>query len=805
VHEPGTDTATTEDRTALIGRDDAVDHLARLVRRPDVRLVTVTGRSGVGKSALAETVARAIEAEDGVGIARAQVDRHTLRAGVDEVAAALTLPSEGPGGPAPTGRRRLVLLDGLEAVSGSAALVETALADDEGLTVLATSIVPLALPDEQLVRLEPLPFPGPDEGSAAALREAPAVRLLRTRIAEARADRAEDDLPAMVTLTRLLDGLPLALELAAARCAELPVSEVLDQVERLTPIGALAGEAAPEGSHRRDLRSTILWSYRLLDADDQRALRRLGVFAGSFGPTAVRAVTGMPADCVDRLAAAGLARSSGRERFELLSSVSLVARELLDAEHELTATEDRHAEHFLATAAAAAPELRSPTTPEVRRAVLADLDDIVAAVRHLDRRGRRDDALRLMVDIALAWEESSASALAAQLLGELLPDLDGDGVDPGTAAEAWALAAIVAVWGQRPVERRDDLLDGLVRAATVAERDESPHPLLMVLRSQVLWLLLIGRPDAATAAAGRGLELARAWDDSWWQCQFLGWSAAALTMIDDAETAAKLAIEGRDLALVEGDTAQILRLSHVLLGIDGVDHDTTSVLPEAELIVLAKKVDDVHAEGVLRASAAPRALANGDVVGAARQVVAALDLGRRRGLWYIEELALLGTVLVAASASRPGEAARVHGWLEPLLPDLERVISPQALELYLAAVDHVRLALGDHDFQRAVARGRLLDWEATTDLGAAICDEIATSEPGGTPTPAASELLSPRQAEVMALLAAGWTNKEIALELGTRPRTITHHTSEIYRRLGVRNRTEAVGEARRLGIIERSA
>ena len=366
----------------LIGRDEAVELVADLVRRPDARLVTVTGRSGVGKSALVETVTRSLEIDDGVGIVAAHVDRHTPEAGTDAVRAALSPPT-GPAGPAPAGRRRVVLLDGLEAVPDSARLVAEALARDRGLTVLAASIVPLALPGERFVRLEPLALPAPDETDLAVQVAAPAVRLLRSRIAEVigeghDAKVREADLPSIVALARLLDGLPLAIELAAARCAEIPVAEVFDQVRRLGSVDVLHADVASAEPHHRSLRETILWSYHLLDDDHRRTLRRLGVFPCSFGLAAVGAVTGADAWHLDRLVAAGLARpagdSPGDERFELVPAVSSVARQLLAADCDLLDTEDRHAEHYREIGASMGPALRTPAAPDVRRSLLAELE-----------------------------------------------------------------------------------------------------------------------------------------------------------------------------------------------------------------------------------------------------------------------------------------------------------------------------------------------------------------------------------------------------------------------------------------------
>lgn len=815
VSGPGVDGGSPRAATTLIGRDETVEHVTQILRRPDVRLVTVSGLSGVGKSALVARVAASIEADDGVGVPRAQVDRHAPGAALDEVRAALTSPTAGPAGPAPAGRRRLVLLDGLEAVPGAGDVVARALADDEGLTVLVASIVPLSIPGERVVRLDPLPLPEPD-GHPEEQRDAPAVRLLLDRVAEHGGEDAADDLTSAIELARILGGLPLALELAAARCADAPVAAVLDEVRRFDPIQVLVRDQAEGGddgrrdggpAHHRSLRATILWSFGLLDDRVRGVARQLGVFAGTFGRSAAAAVANAAGDDLDHLVASGLLRaasSTSGDRFELAPSVSLVARELLAAEGDVAATENRHAEHFRSVASEARAHLCSSAAPEVRRALLSDVDDIVSAVRHLDRCGRRQDALALMADLALLWEAPSVAALAAQLVGELLP-VAADREISTADAEVAALATMVAVLGQQLVDRRADLEARLERSAVSVHSTGPPSTLLVVLRAQVASHLLHGRPDEGVVAAEEGLALARELDDGWWTCQFLGWCAAARTMGGDVATASVLATEGRDLALVAGDAAQLLRMSHLLVGIGGPRAGSVAApMPMDDLIALARRVDDPNAEGVLHVGRAVIDAVGGDIAAGSSHLLAALDVGRRSGIWYIEELALLATVMVATLGGRPGDAAQLHGALGEVLPGLEKVVAPESMQLYCATVEQICTALGAEEFDRAVARGRFLDWEDAIALSAAVCDELSVAVPPDGEPPSAEPArgpLSPRQGEVLALLAVGQTNKEIAAALGMRPKTVMHHTSEIYRRLGVRNRTEAVAEGRRLGVI----
>ena len=208
----------------------------------------------------------------------------------------------------------------------------------------------------------------------------------------------------------------------------------------------------------------------------------------------------------------------------------------------------------------------------------------------------------------------------------------------------------------------------------------------------------------------------------------------------------------------------------------------------------------MHAEGVLRVGAAVRSVAAGDVAGAGNHLLKALRLGHRRGLWYVEELAVLVLVVVATAGGCTPEAARLHGAMSPILAGLSRAIAPEAMQLYEFAIGQARTQLGEDTFERETGRGRLLTWDDASTLAAQVYDVLSTTGANGDVTPAGDHM-TPRQAQVLSLLATGRTNKEIAVQLGLRPKTVMHYTSGLYRRLGVRNRTEAVAEARRLGLL----
>jgi predicted ATPase/DNA-binding SARP family transcriptional activator len=340
--------------TTLVGRDAEIRELAESLMAPAPRLVTLTGPAGVGKTRLAlQTAARLLDHfDDGVYV----VDLAPLAdpdAALQAVARAVDAP-EGEGAPEERiaqhlrGRRALIVLDNLEHLLALAsALGQTAEAIGES-KLLGTSRVPLRLDTEREYKVEPLPMP-----------DSVALFDVRARSAQPDFELSDANAAAVVTICRSLDGLPLAIELAASRIAILSPADLEQRLdERLRLLKRGPGETV---ERHRTLRAAIDWSYDLLGPDEQQLLAHASIFVGGFTLEALESVCGGELDAVDALATlvdASLVRQSGTDReprFGLLETVREYAAERLQNVTGIDDIRRRHAQYFLEFAERAEP------------------------------------------------------------------------------------------------------------------------------------------------------------------------------------------------------------------------------------------------------------------------------------------------------------------------------------------------------------------------------------------------------------------------------------------------------------------
>ena len=393
--------------TPFVDRTAEREAALKLLRGDGVRLLTLTGPGGVGKTRLAREVARDLQEDGGAPFPDGVwfVDLAPLRGPecvLDAIAHTLHL-HEHERQPLPVALRAhlrasrcLLVLDNFEHLLAAAAQLADLLAACPGLKLLATSRSRLRLRWEHSLPLPPLAVPDATAvHTTEALAAAPAVALFveRARASNPAFALTAANGPAVAALCRHLEGLPLALELAASRAGVLTPAEMLAWAERRLPV--LGWDAPDVPARQRSLGATLAWSYVLLPATEQALLRRLAVFAGGWTGAAAEAVTGArelgldPLEGLTRLSDASLAHArpgeDGQARFGLSETVREFALERLQASGERAPLERRHAAHFRALAVRLRAELRGPRRAAALAAAATERANLRAALTWLAR------------------------------------------------------------------------------------------------------------------------------------------------------------------------------------------------------------------------------------------------------------------------------------------------------------------------------------------------------------------------------------------------------------------------------------
>lgn len=443
------DTTLPRPATSFIGREHDREELAELLRHH--RLVTVTGSGGVGKTRLAIRVAEELSRDPAHLITFADLSAAADGDVPEALADALGLRDRSRPGwsweEALREHRGLLLIDNCEhVVSAAARHVAELLAAARGLRVLATSREPLRVPGEVVHVLGPMSLSDTSPGGTASGRtDAEELFTERARAASPGFGSAERDVAGVQELCRRLDGLPLAIELAAARTRSFSVDDLLAHLDQRFAL--LVDGARTAQPRQQTLQATLDWSYHLLDPVEQELFLRLSVFPGSFGYEAIEQVcAGGALDpatvlrTLPRLLDKSLVSALIGDppvRYRLSESVRLYALQRSpppgDDAHA------RHAAYFLGVATEAAPELRGPS----QRAWLARLEterpNLRAALEWTVTSGSAGDALRFLCALAPFWEDSGRTLEAHGWVDRILARHDA--ADPATAVTAHIAAS----------------------------------------------------------------------------------------------------------------------------------------------------------------------------------------------------------------------------------------------------------------------------------------------------------------------------------------------------------------------------
>lgn len=698
--------------TSLVGRDADIADIRQLLGRR--RVVTLTGSGGVGKTRLATEVARAVES-DGGEVAWVDLAPVTDPAAVEHVvAAALRVDLVGQQPPldallsALEARAVLVVLDNCEHLLAAVApLVEQVERRCPPVRMLATSRERLAVDGEWVRAVAPLAVPVDDTSADGG----DAVRLFleRAEAAGGRPDRPEA-LPVVAAICRQLDGLPLAIELAAARTGALGLEDLR---AALDTDAAAAGQRRGDTARHRDLWAVADWSYRLLDEDEQRLFERLGVFAGAFAVEEAHAVCAEEGHsrAVTVHLLAGLAERSlltveGSGRYRMLRPLRAFARQRLADRGALSAVADRHAAVLTARAEQAAGP---PLTDEGRRWLEAALDDLREA-RH---RAQLTGDAALLGRLVAALYRFDYWRPGGELIGWADAALDVDGIDDEPTAPQVYAAAAAAAW------RRGDLDRARALAVRGTELGTGPDDPARAFALEALGdtASFAGRLADAEAAFRESARVARFGGDP--DSEVLGLASAGLVLAYAGRVAEGTAVAdaAADLAPQAGPGARAFaRYAQGECRAETAPDEAVVLVEEAA--VLARDCGAWFVEGVARVTAASVRGRQGDRAAALRAFGEEIRRWRRSGNWTQQWTTLrnLADLLVALDADEPAVAiaAAAESSAGPTFgPESDRLGR---------ALTTARARLGDDAYEAARSRGRRLSGPDAVDLALAAID-----------------------------------------------------------------------------------
>ena len=659
--------------TSFIGREEEIDRVAKLLE--ENRLVTLTGPGGAGKTRLAvESADRLTERmPGGVWLAElapvgdpAEVPQALLSAlGLRERALMGNMRGTAPAVTDPVGRlvaaladeRLLIVLDNCEhLIDACARLADRVLADCPGVRILATSREALGITGETLWPVPPLAFP--DKGSPVAAEHVlgyPAVRLLADRGAAVRPGFTVDaDLDAVLAICRRLDGMPLAIELAAARLRTMTAAQIAGRLDDRFRL--LTGGSRTALPRHQTLRAVVDWSWDLLDEPEHVLLRRMSVFSGGATLDSIEEVCGCDVlDALIGLVEKSLVIVDGTGRYRMLETIRAYSAGRLSQAGEARRIRRMHAHHFLELAETAEPMLRTSDQMRWLRRLGAEYDNLHSALRWaIDVR---DAAVAVRYVAALGWywflrgQRVEGEQLAAEAVA-----VPGDGPCQARALACmyWLLGALGTKEAKRP--DKDALRARLTMALDSAagiDRDDL-HPILRIAPMGLL--VLDGKVEEGLAE----LELLSSARDPWLRATgqaLRGHALINLGLVESIEEVFSGALRAfRALGERWGLSLTLTGLAEVALW-KGEPERAKSYIEEA----LGYSIDSGSSDdsSFLRIRLAHAYTAVGDEASARAELNAAIRGARRRSA--PEDLAFVSFTL-GEFARRDGDLtdARVH-------------------------------------------------------------------------------------------------------------------------------------------------
>jgi predicted ATPase/DNA-binding CsgD family transcriptional regulator len=846
--------------TSLVGREQEAAAVSALLQQPDVRLVTLTGTGGIGKTRLALEVAARLHS--------------TFPAGVCFVPLA---PVSNPGLVLPTivhllglippqsrhqhnqdkehlqaflqDKHLLLILDNFEQVVSAAPDLTDLLASCPLLKLLITSRAVLHVQGEHEFPVPPLAVPKrthlPD---VETLSQYAAVSLFLQRARAIKPDFAmtRANLQAIATICARLDGLPLAIELAAARIKLLPPPVLLQRLTHRLDVLTSGARNAPE--RQQTLRNTLAWSYNLLDDAEQRLFRRLSVFVGGCTLEAIeavnRAIDGQAGHVLDSVASLidkslllSIEQEEEAPRLLMLETIREYGLEMLAASQELEMTRQAHAACYLALAEQAEPEYGGPQQALWLERLEREHDNLRAALQwSLEQAGTEADethrvmALRLSAALRRFWLVRAHVNEGRDFLERALAA--GTGVAPAIRAKALAAAANLTIL-QNDYAR----VETLCQEALALYRQLGDQPGIafsLHLLGAALWVR--GNLEAGQALVKESLAIFRTLgniDQTAWALYQLGMIASsqgdydkALALFEESLALHRTMNHKRGIAFSLTHLAQALfasqdrpetvdalleeglALSRTLGDKDGLAYasalrgqiafrqgdlaSASSLLEES--VQLYREEGSRHGTAEALAQLARVVAAQGDSAAALALYEEGLAIARDlNNVWLIAPC-LEGLARLAAGQSAFARAARLWGEAEALRQSADIPIPPIERADYEQAVAAARAHLGEAAFTEAWNEGRRLvpgpELAAQPEPPDSPAPVTTTAPPSSYPAG-----LTAREVQVLRQVARGLTNSEIAQALGLSEKTVAHHLTHIFNKTASENRAAAVAFA----------